>query len=129
MSASKFLTAHVLGSVLAAVIVLAATTPPGNASGWFLGMFGLGVTFAMFGALPALFIGLPALTSLLRSNYWPSVRLCFLAMGGGLVGALSMFVTFTGFEKWGAICGASIGMMQGLMFYGHRSRRALPPTS
>ena len=129
MSASKFLTAHVLGSVLAAVIVLAITTPPGNVSGWFLGIFGLGVTFAMFGALPALFIGLPALTSLLRLNYWPSVRLCLRARGGGLVGALSMFVTFTGFEKWGAICGASIGMMQGLMFYGRKPRSDIPQAS
>ena len=81
------------------------------------------------GLLPALFIELPALTFLLRSNYWASVRVCFLAAGGALVGALLMSVTFTGFEPWGAIGGASIGTMQGLICYGHKPRSNDPPTS
>jgi hypothetical protein len=80
------------------------------------------------GLLPALFIELPALTFLLRSNYWASVRVCFLAAGGALVDALLMSVTFTGFEPWGAIGGASIGTMQGLICYGHKPRSNDPPT-
>ena len=125
MSASKFLMAHLLGSTLAAVIAL-ATRSPENAS--IMGVVGLAAAFALFGSFPALFIGLPALTFLLRLNYWPSVRVCFLTTGGALVGALLMSVTFTGFEQWGAICGASIGTMQGLIFYSHKPRSNDHPT-
>ncbi|MBA3666519.1 MAG: hypothetical protein H0W65_02195 [Sphingomonas sp.] len=93
-------------------------------------MLGIAGTYVIFGAFPALFFGLPAIRFLRRRAYSLLPATGVLTVGGGIVGALLMFVTFGMFktfgvfEQFGAIAGASIGFVLGLLFFARS-----PPTA
>ena len=96
-----------------------------------LTLFGIAALFALFGAIPALLFGIPAIRLLKGRGYsrWPATAV--LTVGGGVVGGFLMFVTFGGFqtfgqfERLGATAGSSIGFLLGLLlFSGHSTVEA-----
>ena len=122
VAAVKYFLAHVLGSVLAATIICGvdAMTKASLENLSPFAVLSIGGVFAVFGFFPAVILGAPAVKFLLSSNYKPLSRLAFLTVGGALVGT---FVTWSLLRDagMGGIVGASIGLMQGLAFYSHRS--------
>jgi hypothetical protein len=83
---------------------------------------GIAMTYAAFGAIPALLFGLPSVFFLKRKGYtrWPAAA--FLTVGGGLIGGLIMFVMFDVFRighfvLLGATAGASIGLAIGIVLF------------
>jgi len=85
-------------------------------------IFGAGLTFAVFGGLPALVVGMPAVLLLRRMRVSRFEAPLILMTGGGVVGAGLMAMTFTGFELLGAAVGGSIGLMLGILVYPTKER-------
>ncbi len=114
MAGLKFLLALLLGSVVAAILAVAGTSPE-NATIWIV--VGVATIFAMFGLIPSACLGTPALRMCQHLNFSHIAAASLLAMAGAALGASMMAFTFTSFESWGAIAGGSIGLMQGLLLY------------
>ena len=117
----RFVLALVLGSTVAALISV-ATTSPENATP--LVVAGIAGVYAIFGIVPAAVVGLPMLKVFRRLNIGSSAAALLLTLGGAAVGALLMTATFTSFATWGAIAGASIGLVQGCLLHKHAAASA-----
>jgi membrane associated rhomboid family serine protease len=75
----------------------------------------IGVSYTIFATIPAIVFGVPAVLLLRRRQSTKITATLALTGGGAIVGWLLMTVTFTGFEVWGALTGASVGFMLGVL--------------
>jgi hypothetical protein len=110
----RLILALLLGSTLAALISVAVSGPE---SVTVLIAIGVAGTYVIFGLVPAVAFGLPALWVLKRRNVTRLVAVLAMTVGGAAVGALVTFGIFNRFEPLGAIGGASIGLLQGFLMY------------
>lgn len=103
----------VLGSVLAALIVGLKAEAPNMTP---MPVVVYAAVFVLVGLGPALVAGIAALELLRRINVGPLTAALAMTAGGAVVGAgwESLMVAD---RAWGAIAGASIGLMQGLLLY------------
>ncbi len=115
-----FLTALLLGSWIGGILSVAHHAVTGGLAFNLSVASMIGATYVLFAALPAILFGVPALSLLKRLGYsrWPASA--FMAVGGGLVGALLTRVTFTGFDTWAALAGGSVGFFMGLFLISAR---------
>jgi hypothetical protein len=113
--AMLFVLALVLGGLLGGFLSLGETTLVGGQDVTLWGILLIGMTYAAFGVVPAVLFGAPAIYMMRRRHLtrWPAAAI--LGAGGGGIGALLMTVTFTGFERWAALAGGSIGLMLGIL--------------
>jgi hypothetical protein len=118
-----FVLSILLGAILGSFLSFLWDVPRRMEGMTPLVMLGIAMTYAGFGAIPALLFGVPSILFLKRRGYSRGPATAALAIGGGVVGGLLMFVTFGGFhgfgsfERLGATAGASIGFMLGLLFF------------
>jgi hypothetical protein len=117
-----FLIALMLGSILAALVSFALSSPE-SFSIW--PVVGVAATYVIFGLGPAVAFGLPALWLLRRLHVTRLAAALAMTAGGGAVGTLVTFGMFHRFEPLGAIAGASIGLLQGVLLYRPSSVRVV----
>jgi hypothetical protein len=123
MHVLKFILALAFGSALAA---LGSFVVWGSESFPILMVVGVAGTFAVFGFVPAVIFGLPALWLLQRLKLTPFAAALSMTVGGAAVGALVTFGIFKRFEPIGLIAGASISLMQGILLYRRKPLRVVP---
>ena len=124
LNGAKCFLGVLVGGLLGGLLSLAWDFPRSLDNATPLIVFGMGLTYVVFGAVPALLFGIPAIRFLRRKGYsrWPATSI--LAIGGVAVGVALTAVTFTGFEKYGGTAGASIGFMLGVFLF--HTPRAVP---
>ncbi|WP_207791098.1 hypothetical protein [Allosphingosinicella flava] len=114
---SYWLLALVLGCLLASVLVGLKGVIMHQDPIYPLIFAGWAVTILMFGTLPALVIGVPAIIFLRKCGIDRLPAIFALLLGGAVIGGLLMAVTFEGFEFLAATSGGCIGFMLGLLFF------------
>lgn len=112
---ASFAIAIPLGGLLGGLLTIAYRMPA--PSDLPLLVVGMGATFALFGAFPALIFGIPALLILRKMRVSRTAATVVMTIGGAGLGAALTAGTFSGFEGLGAIAGGSIGLALGVLVY------------
>ena len=75
----------------------------------------IGASSTIFATLPAIVFGLPAVILLRRRGADKAKATIALTVGGAIVGWLLLSGSLETFKSWGALIGASIGLMMGVL--------------